>query len=616
MKKFNAKKVLYCFQHSLTKVGILGGLVGLIPSEPVVAKQVLVKLRSPDSFYKVENDLNNYRAELQSQTDFFSVTPQSLSHKAPRFVSQDVVVSDTLDQFNMLVVNVEDEQALRVLENNPEVEYLSPDFYYPIPMPPLNGSANRLRRKKADPNSPEITWGLKAVKALDAWTELEKGAVRTPPKILVTVLDTGIDRDHPDLKNQFGIGEDFVSKGFEELQFDKVLSLQPRFQANPLSSYNYFDTNGHGTHVAGTIAASLDGKGVAGVAPNAKINMGRVCGKFGCSDVAIVKAINWAVKNNTDIISMSLGGPAGSKAQKEALAAAEKAGVVNIAASGNSGTPTVSFPAAFESVISVGAIDSSFTKAGFSQWGPELDVVAPGVDVLSTVPQGSGRESLVQIGTSAPKTLPSTSFVGAAESFAGVSGEIVTAGLGRPEDFTGNKVYEDKIVLIKRGEIPFADKVKNAIKAKAKAVLIFNNAPGLMSGALTQDGSTLPISAAMIEQKAGEDLAAAADLGNKVVATIKILKTDYAAFQGTSMATPHVAGVAALVLAANPSLTTKTMREVLKSTAYTIATCKNTENQCGAGGVDAAAAVKKAKALRQKARDTRERSEPPFWGIN
>ncbi len=575
------------------------------------AKQYIVKMRSPESFHKVETEYKEFLQEHSSRTHSTSLWGYSALANAPRIEDTDLRVVETLDQLNMVIVEGPDNLNLQSLTDHQDVEYYSEDFMYPLPMNPLPGDSSSRKSRKIDPNSSEITWGLKAVKALEAWEELEAARKkRRSQKIVVTVLDTGIDRNHPDLKAQFGIGEDFVSKGMENIEIPNILDLRLRSQDEEKGAdYPYFDTNGHGTHVAGTIAASLNQAGVAGVAPNAKINAARVCGKFGCSDVAIVKAINWAVKNNADVISMSLGGPTGSRSQKEALAAAEKAGVISVAASGNSGTPQVSFPAAFDSVISVGAVDSALNKATFSQWGKELDVVAPGVDVISSVPQGSGRESLVKVGETTLEQVTSSSFVGALESFEPVEGNLVTAGLGRPEDFVSTKVFENRIVLIQRGEIPFADKVKNAIKAKAKAVLIYNNTSGLLSGALTQDGSTLPITAAMIEQNVGEDLARKIDILQKPVkASLKIAKTDYAAFQGTSMATPHVSGVVALILSANPKLNTKQVRDLLKSTAFKLESCNNNENQCGAGLVNSLAAVKKAKTLK-------EINQNNSWGV-
>ncbi len=573
--------------------GIVLGLGAQFNAPDAWSKQVIVKFRSPEAFTQVQSDLTEFQRVVQSRTHETSLWGFNAIDYAPRLIDKDFIVTDALDQLNMAVIDVPDEANLETLSTHNDVEYISEDFLYPLPMKPLEPIFRDFRKGKLKVNPNEITWGLKAVKALEAWKEL--GALRSTQPVVVTVLDTGIDKSHPDLKNQFGIGEDFVSRGLEEPQLAQIFSLKLKGLKNPLADYSYFDTNGHGTHVSGTIAAALDQVGVAGVAPNARINMGRVCGKFGCSDVAIVKAINWAVKNKTQVISMSLGGPMQSKSQKEALAAAEKAGVINVAASGNSGTPEISYPAGYPSVISVGAIDEGLNKASFSQWGPTLDVVAPGVDVNSSVPIGSGRESLVQIGTTEMKAVKSTSFVGAQESFDGITGEVVAAGLGRPEDFTANKVYENKIVLIKRGEIPFADKVKNAIKVKAKGVLIYNNTEGLMSGGLTQDGSVLPITAAMIEKNVGEKFSELLSLENKVMAAIKVLKTDYAAFQGTSMATPHVAGVVALMLTANPKLNTVEVRNILTSTAVKVEKCKNEENQCGAGLVDAFAAVKKAR---------------------
>jgi serine protease len=242
-------------------------------------------------------------------------------------------------------------------------------------------------------------------------------------------------------------------------------------------------------------------------------------------------------------------------------------------------------------VVAVGAIDSSLTKAKFSQWGPELALVAPGVDVVSSVPTGSGREAKVELNQ---REVLSTSFTGSPEITSALSNDLVVSGLGKPENF--GPAVKGKFALIRRGEIPFADKVKNAIAAGAAGAVIYNNEPGLMNGSLTQDGSTVAIPVVMIEQSSGLQAEALIMQGMGVRATLQTMATDYAAFAGTSMATPHVAGVVALMKTVNKSLTPAQVKNILKVTATAPAT-PSTQNEYGAGILNAEKAVQAAEAM-------------------
>ncbi len=179
-------------------------------------------------------------------------------------------------------------------------------------------------------------------------------------------IDTGIDYTHPDLGNYLPLGFDFYNNDTDP-----------------------FDDNGHGTHVAGTIAASIDNAlGVAGLA-NVSFFAEKFLssGGFG-SDIGGAAAIVHAVDQGAHILSNSWGGYGESQILREAVDYALNAGVIVVAAAGNDGITTPLYPAAFPGVIAVGATDASDSLVSFSNYGDWVDVTAPGVDILSTVPFG------------------------------------------------------------------------------------------------------------------------------------------------------------------------------------------------------------------------------------
>lgn len=388
------------------------------------------------------------------------------------------------------------------------------------------------------------------------------------------VLDTGIDRDHPNLASRFEKGRNFAGVDM------------------PNAPYDYFDNISHGTHVAGTIAADGAVTGLVGVAPEAKILSARVCSTQGCPSTAIIGGVNWGIQEKVDVMNLSLGGPFPSDAARKAYQAAANKGIVVVAASGNDGVNRVSFPAAYPSTIAVGAVDENIAKAGFSQWGPELDIVAPGVNVMSSVPQGTGKATDVAFDLNdgnGPIQVESLPVNGSAVTAAPVTQSVVFAGLGKPEDFPSIDV-RGKIALVRRGEIAFGDKVKNSIAAGAVGVILFNNEPGILSATLGE-GVTVNIPVAFIAQDVGEEMMTKTNLSG----TVHSRTSDFEKMQGTSMATPHMSGVAALVKAVNKQLTAEQVRDILKSTATALT--PNNENQFGAGLVDAYKAVNKAAGI-------------------
>lgn len=206
-----------------------------------------------------------------------------------------------------------------------------------------------------------IPWGVSAIKAPMAW-DCTKGKA-----IKVAVLDTGIDGDHPDLAPNFRGGRSFVD-----------------------SESSTRDYNSHGTHCAGTIAAALNDIGVVGVAPCAYLYAVKVLDKSGSGAWSnLIAGIDWAAnKKGMHVLSMSLGASSAPSAVETMCNLAYSKGALLVAAAGNAGGP-VGYPAKFDSVMAVSAIDSADNLATFSNRGPEIELAAPGVKVLSTIPGGS-----------------------------------------------------------------------------------------------------------------------------------------------------------------------------------------------------------------------------------
>lgn len=205
-------------------------------------------------------------------------------------------------------------------------------------------------------------WGVKALKAPEAWQVTKGKGVR------VAVHDTGIDFNHPDLKNRIKSALDMKD-----------------FSGSP---FGVVDKQGHGSHVAGSVLA--DGP-LPGVAPEAELIVAKVLGDNGSGGVDDIAAgIRWSITRNADVISMSLGGAGQDSFIPPALAEAEAAGVIVIAAAGNDGPGegTVGFPGGYSKAIAIAAVDVNLKVANFSSRGPAVYVAGPGVQIRSTYPGG------------------------------------------------------------------------------------------------------------------------------------------------------------------------------------------------------------------------------------
>ncbi len=212
----------------------------------------------------------------------------------------------------------------------------------------------------------DATWGVKQIGA---------GAVHpynTGEGVKVAVIDSGIDYTHPDLAANYAGGYDWVND-----------------DSNPM------DDNGHGSHVAGTIAGVADGFGVVGVAPKARLYALKVLDRNGSGYFSdIIAALQWCVTNHIQVTNNSYGSPFDpGSATLAAFNNAYAAGIVHIAAAGNSGTESgagdnVIYPAKYATVVAVAATDSSNKRASFSSTGPDVEIAAPGVSIYSTIPGG------------------------------------------------------------------------------------------------------------------------------------------------------------------------------------------------------------------------------------
>jgi len=268
-----------------------------------------------------------------------------------------------MDPVDLVAADLTDDEAA-ALRQSPNVRYVS----RVVPRS-ISGTLRRLPPVAVN-DSPltanqEVPWGVDKVHARDVWPT-GRGAF-----VNVAILDTGIDRTHPDVAgNVAGTYDTFAQ------------------------TYTAADDNGHGTHVAGTIAAADNNIGVVGVAPEAKIWAVKVLDASGNgSDETVIAGLAQVMKwkqtfGGNWIVSLSLGAVDPSVPEQDAFQKAADAGILAVAAAGNRGMPQIDYPAGYPNVLAVGAVDDTDTEPNFSSWGSGLGVVAPGVNILSSYLRG------------------------------------------------------------------------------------------------------------------------------------------------------------------------------------------------------------------------------------
>ncbi|MHA2857043.1 S8 family serine peptidase [Paenibacillus lautus] len=471
--------------------------------------------------------------------------------------------------------------------------------------------------------------------------------------IKVGVIDTGIDYLHPNLKDAYKGGYDFVNNDEDPYE------TSPQDHQNDPTNPKPVDDDGrtywtdHGTHVAGTVAAREGGEyGVKGIAPEADLYAYKVLGPYGSGKSSwVLGGIDRAVQEGMDVINLSLGNSLNDPEYITSIALnnAMLAGVTAVVASGNSGPQrwTVGSPGAAALPITVGnstgpqeeiRVTSTFftdpiqpvtLSTPLNEGGAELDT--PATVTTATYPPSVTSDTY-------ETELMAWNLAVAPEDVLDSDFGLVYVGLGYPEDFEG-KDLKGNIALIKRGELPFVDKMANAQKAGATAAIIYNNVDDAINPIpyLGDSFSFLPTLKMSLEE--GEyirqRLEAEADLkvnfsdfkrdrtegdeinssssrgpaqktldikpdvvapGTSILSSVPAYGKDdptadyskaYDRLTGTSMAAPHVAGLAALILEKNPDWTPFDVKVALMNNAKVLDTDNYDVNDQGAGRVQA-----------------------------
>jgi subtilisin family serine protease len=439
-------------------------------------------------------------------------------------------------------------QALNALQHNPHVAYVEVDELR-RPFSAATPSAAPYQTGQLVP------YGIKMVQA-DQLPDTNSGNRK------LCIIDSGYDRAHEDLGGNNVTGEYDSGTGWW-----------------------YTDENHHGSHVAGTIAAiNNSGVGVVGVNPNRtlKLHIVKVFGADGWAySSTLASAANKCGAAGANIITMSLGGARANKTEQRAFDALYAKGVLIVAAAGNDGTTALSYPAGYSSVMSVAALDESKAWASFSQYNSKVEIAAPGVNVLSTVPMGAGSAGTLTVG--------STSYAPG-----GMDGSPLRTASAPLADFgigdAVNIAMSGKVCLIARGTVDFATKVTNCQNSGGVGAVVYNNAAGGYGGTLGTTITNIP----SVTASDTEGAALKGQLGQ--VATIAVKATNYAYYDGTSMATPHVSAVAALVWGYFPTCTGAQIRTSLGKSAQDLGTVGR-DVKFGFGLVQAKAAYDRIKSL-------------------
>lgn len=411
-------------------------------------------------------------------------------------------------------------------------------------------------------------------------TQSDQLADTDASNMTVCIIDSGYEQSNPDLNANNAAGTNNSGTG------------------------NWYQAGGsHGTHVAGTIAAVNNAEGVVGIMPNTNVNLHivKVFNESGWGYSGdLSDAVDTCVNNGAKVVNMSLGGSGSSNTEKNALQAAADTGVLLIAASGNDGNSTMSYPASYDSVMAVGALDSNNQHAEFSQYTSQVEISAPGEAILSTV-AGDGRLGYITVGSTTygnDDVVPQTHYIQSGGNYVvsntngsanGVLASCTISGSSYScNDVSGNVCLAERNDNQKGSNYPEVNPAKACADAGASAVIVYSNTdrPGLQNPFLVDANTDVTVPTVSVDRALGQQLMT--QLGSNASVTVNGSQ-DYAYYNGTSMATPHVAGVAALVWSNNPNCSADDVRSTLKSTAVDLDVAGR-DDKTGYGLVQAKAA--------------------------
>ncbi|TDP50869.1 subtilase family protein [Bacteriovorax stolpii] len=553
-------KILMCLSLSLLNVDAFAKAAKLnyVPGE------ILVK-------YKSSVSANNQKISIERE-----------GHKRLARYNRGLVRVKLVSQTDM-------KQAILDFKNDPDVEYAQPNYIY---------------KALAVPNDPRYgqLWGLKntaqtittaggkdtpsstnnpGVAGRDMQAEYAWNTITDCSSVTVAVLDTGINYNNSDLSsNMWNGGGSYPNHGYDYVDNDN----------DPM------DLSGHGTHVAGTIGArGNNGVGSTGVCWRSSLMAVRVLGTTGSGTSAgIVAGIYFAVDNGAKVINMSLGGDSYDAAYSAAIDYAQNHGVLIVAAAGNDGTNNESlpmYPCNFTqaNVICVAALTQNYSLASFSNYGTtSVDVGAPGVNIVSTWP---GTNASVSDSLTSGWNFTSTA--GSPWAYKSLNFGSPTACLVNPSNYNYSSAryvnnndarawkafsISSSVAAATVNFYAMYDLENNAdyvtINKKAgsgdpmSGGTVLDSFTGSTDGyALPQEydlsshiGSTVSVGFNLLTDSSGTDLGA--NISVFSIDTLTLNTTSYNVISGTSMAAPHVAGVAAMIFAYNPDYT---YEEVAKS---------------------------------------------------
>jgi subtilisin family serine protease len=335
------------------------------PNRPVIGHQIKhmnrgQPYRYEGPLYRSDEVLVKFKPTLSAQTIKATIADYQCKRlkRIPRINVYKIQIQNNLSV----------EETLFALQRNPDVEYAEPNYLVYITETPNDSLFEyqyALYNSGQDIGPPGSPQGEERadIKATSTWEE-----TKGDEDVVIAILDSGVDMLHPELDDKiYSSGYDFVNDDSDAT-----------------------DDEGHGTHVAGIAAAEThNGEGIAGVAWNCKILPVKVLDALGFGDEYDVAAgIIWAADNGADVINLSLQILSGLPSQpiEDALKFAYERNIVIVVAAGNDGG-AVSYPAAYDDYcLAVAATDYNDERADFSNFGPEIDVAAPGARIISTVP--------------------------------------------------------------------------------------------------------------------------------------------------------------------------------------------------------------------------------------